>query len=144
MSVIYVNTDNTNIKDKVYNGTLAKGDAAAAEKKMQEVVVKVIAKNPGFTTNKMPNPKGYSIRLKIAKLESTANQTKCTIAGELLRYPNTYSAKGSGQAMVSTSFSGSATATGMGKYAIVDCVEAVAESMVEKAIPAMRSDITRW
>lgn len=144
MSVIYVNTDNSNFQDKVYNGTLAKGDAAAVEKKMQEVVVKVIGKNAGFTTNKTPDPKGYSIMLKLAKLESTGRQVKCTLSGELLRYPNTYSVKGSGQGMVSTSFSGSATATGMGKFAVVDCVEAVAESMVEKAIPAMRSDITKW
>ena len=68
MSVIYVNTDNGNFQNKVYNGTLAKGDAAAVEKKMQEVVIKVIGKNPGFTTNKMPNPKGYPIRLKLASI----------------------------------------------------------------------------
>ena len=144
MSVIYVNTDNSNFQNKVYNGTLAKGDAAVVEKKMQDIVVKVIGKNAGFTTNKTVNPKGYSIMLKLAKLESTGNQTKCTLSGELVRYPNTYSVKGSGQGMVSTSFNGSATATGMGKYAVVECVEAVAESMVERAIPAMRSDINTW
>ena len=144
MSVIYVNTDNTNFQNKVYNGALAKENAAAVEKKMQDVVVKVIGKSPGFSTNKIPNPKGYSIMLKLAKLEATGNQVKCTLSGELLRYPNTYSVKGSGQGMVSTSFNGSATATGMGKFAVVDCVEAVAESMVEKAIPAMRTDITKW
>ena len=144
MPPIYVNTDNTNFTNKVYNGTLAKENAAAVEKKMQDVVVKVIGKIPDFTTNKMPNPKGYSIMLKLAKLESTAHTTKCTLSGELVRYPNTYSVKGSGQSMVSTSFNGSATATGMGKFAVIDCVEAVAESMVAKAIPAMRSDITQW
>ena len=144
MPPIYVNTDNTNFTNKVYNGTLAKENAAAVEKKMQDVVVKVIGKVPDFTTNKMPNPKGYSIMLKLAKLEATAHQVKCTLSGELLRYPNMYSVKGSGQGMVSTSFTGSATATGMGKFAVVDCVEAVVEDMIAKAIPAMRSDITKW
>ena len=144
MPPIYVYTDNSNFKDKTFNGTLAKENAAAVEQKMQEMVVKVIGKSPGFTTGKVQNPKGYAIRLKIAKLESTPHETKCTLSGELIRYPNAYSVKGSGQAMVSTSFNGSAAATGMGKFAVIDCVEAIAESMVAKAIPAMRSDITRW
>ena len=141
---IFVNTDNTKVTDKMYNAQLAKENAAAAEKKMQEVVVKTIAKDPGFTTNKVANPKGYSIKLKIAKLESTHHETKCTLSGELLRYPNMKSMKGSGVGMVSTSFSGSAAASGMGKFAVIDCVEAITESMVKKAIPAMKQDINRW
>lgn len=144
MPLIFVNTDNTNPKEKMFNGALAKENAAAVEKKMQDMVVKVLSKTPGFTTNTMPNPKGYSIKLKLAKLESTQHETKCTITGELLRYPNTYSVKGSGAGMVSTSFNGSAAATGMGKYAVTECVEAIAESMIGKAIPAMRIDITKW
>jgi hypothetical protein len=144
MPPIYVNTDNTNATDKMYNGTLAKDNAAAAEKKMQEVVIKTIAKDPGFTTANVPNPKGYSIKLKIAKLESTGRETKCTVSGELLRYPNMKSIKGSGVGMVSTSFTGSAAATGMGKFAVIDCVEVITESMIKKAIPAMKLDINKW
>ena len=45
------------VTDKMYNAQLAKENAAAAEKKMQEVVVKTIAKDPGFTTNKVANPR---------------------------------------------------------------------------------------
>ena len=144
MPPIYVNTDNTNVTDKMYNGLLARDSAVAAEKKMQEIVIKTIGKDPGFTTNKLPNPKGYSIKLKIAKLESTGRETKCSMTGELLRYPKTYSVKGSGASMVSTSFNGSAAATGMGKFAVIDLVEVITESMVKKAIPAMKSDINRW
>jgi hypothetical protein len=144
MPPIYVNTDNTNVRDTMYNGLMAKENAIAAEKKMQEIVIKTIGKDPGFTTAKVPNPKGYSIKLKIAKLESTGRETKCSMSGELLRYPNTYSVEGSGTAMVSTSFNGSAAATGMGKFAVVDLVEVITESMVKKAIPAMKMDINRW
>jgi hypothetical protein len=141
---IFVYTDNTNFSDKTYNGLLAKENAAAAEKKMQEIVIKTIGKDPGFTTAKVPNPKGYSIKLKIAKLESTGHETNCSMTGELLRYPSKKTAGGPGTEMVSTSFNGSAAATGMGKFAVIDLVEAITESMVKKAIPAMKIDINRW
>ena len=144
MPEIYVNTDNSDVRDKMYNGMLAKEHAVEVEKKMQEIVTKVIAKTPGFTTNKLPNPKGYSIKLKLSKFETTGREVKCTITGELLRYPNMKSIKGSGVGMVSTSFNGSATATGMGKFAVIDCVDVITEGMVGKAIPAMRQDINRW
>lgn len=144
MPPIYVNTDNSNVTDKMYNGQLAKENAAAAEKKMQDIVIKTIAKDPRFTTKKVVNPKGYSIKLRIAKLETLGSETKCSMTGELLRYPNMKAFKGSGVGMVSTSFNGSAAATGMGKFAVIDLVEAITESMVKKAIPAMKTDINSW
>jgi hypothetical protein len=143
MSVIFVNTDNTNIKDKLFNGSKAGTEAKAVEDVMQKVVVKVVGKQPGFTTIKSPNPKGYSIKLEIAKLEQTQHETKCSLRGEIARYPNSFSVakKGGAGSMVSTSFSGNAKAQGMGKFAVVDCVEAIAEDMIAKAIPAMRQDM---
>ena len=141
---IFVNTDNTNATDKMYNGLLAKENAAAAEKKMQEIVIKTVGKDPSFTTNKVANPKGYSIKLKIAKLETLGRETKCSMTGELLRYPNMRSVKGSGVGMVSTSFNGSAAAVGMGKFAVIDLVEAITEGMIKKAMPAMKQDINSW
>ena len=143
MSSIFVNTDNSNPKDKLYNGKMAGTEAKAVEDLMQKVVVKIVGKNPGFTTNKAPNPKGYSIKLEIAKLQSTPHETSCSIKGELARYPNSFSVakRGGAGAMVSTSFTGSAKATGNGKFAVIDCVEAIAEDMVAKAIPAMRQDM---
>lgn len=145
MSQIFVNTDNTNIKDKLFTGQLAGENAMAAEDAMQKIVVKVAGKAAGFTTMKTPNPKGYSIRLKIAKLEQTPHETKCTVAGEIVRYPNTFSSmqKGGGEAMVTTGMSGSATATGKGKFAVIDCVEAIAENLVAKTIPVMRADMLK-
>lgn len=143
MSAIFVNTDNSNPKDKLFDGKLAGPEAKAVEELMQKLVVKVISKNPGFTTNKVPNPKGYSIKLEIAKLQQTPQETSCSLRGELVRYPNTYTVakRGGAPTMVSTSFTGSAKATGSGKFAVIDCVEAIAEGMIAKTIPAMRQDM---
>lgn len=143
MSAIFVNTDNTNPKEKLYNGKMAGIEAKAVEDLMQKVVIKIVGKNPGFTTAKLPNPKGYSIKLEISKLQQTAHEVSCSIRGELARYPNSFSVakKGGAGSMVSTSFNGSAKATGSGKFAVIDCVEAIAEDMVAKAIPAMRQDM---
>lgn len=143
MSSIFVNTDNTNPKDKLFNGRMAGAEAKAVEDLMQKIVVKIIGKNPGFTTTKLPNPKGYSIKLEIAKLQQTPQETSCSLKGELVRYPNSFSVakKGGAGAMVSTSFTGGAKAIGMGKHAVIELVEAIAESMVAKTIPAMRQDM---
>lgn len=143
MSVIFVNTDNSNATNKLFVGTKAGTEAKAVEDVMQKVVVKIISKQPGFTTMKTPNPKGYSIKLEIDKLQQTPNETSCSLKGELVRYPNSFTVakKGGAATMVSTSFTGSAKATGSGKFAVIDCVEAIVESMIPKAIPAMRQDM---
>lgn len=145
MSQIFVNTDNSNPRDKIFTAQLAGENAPAVEEVMQKVVVKVIGKNPGFITAKTANPKGYSIRLKISNLQQSPNETKCTVSGEIVRYPNTYSSsqKGGGEAMVTTGMSGSATATGKGKFAVIDCVEAITENLVAKTIPVMRQDMMK-
>ena len=143
MSVIFVNTDNTNMANKLFNGMKAGAEAKAVEEVMQKIVIKVIGKHPGFSTAKTPDPKGYSIKLEIAQLVQTGRETSCSLKGELVRYPNTFTVakKGGAETMVSTSFTGSAKATGMGKFAVIDLVEAIAESMVPKTIPAMRQDM---
>ena len=143
MPLIFVYTDNSNPKAKIYTATNAGRYAAAAEAKMEAVVDRIIEKTPGFTTSPSDDAKGYTIRLKVAKVVVTNQSTKCDLTGELVRYPETSSKTGGkGAEMVSTGFTGSATATGTGESALVDCVEAVTESMVGKAIPAMRSDMT--
>ena len=143
MSVIFVNTDNTNAANKLFDGSKAGPEAKAVEETMQKIVIKIIGKNPGFTTAKTQNPKGYSIKLEIANLKQTGQETTCGLRGELIRYPNSFSGakRGGAGAMVSTSFTGSAKAIGMGKYAVVELVEAIAEGMVAKTIPAMRQDM---
>lgn len=140
MPPIYINTDNTDPKEKLYVAKLAGDKAATLEKKIQETVVKVIEKDPTFTTNKIKNAKGYTIRLTVSKLKVEGRDTKCSLSGEILEYPKiTYSKEGSGSKMLSTSITGSASASG--SFAAVDCVEAITESLVKKAIPIMRADM---
>ena len=138
MPPIYINTDNTDPKEKLFVAKLAGDKAAAIEKKMQQTIVKVIEKDPTFTTNSVQSPKGYSIRLVVSKLSKEGRETNCSLSGEILEYPKVNnSKKGPGSKMVSTSMTGSASATG--SFAAVDCVEAITESLVKKAIPVMRA-----
>ena len=45
--------------------------------------------------------------------------------------------------MIGGDWKGSATASGKGKRAMLDCVEAIMEGMVPKSIPVMKADMTR-
>jgi hypothetical protein len=45
--------------------------------------------------------------------------------------------------MTAGNWSGSATATGRGRNAVLDCVEAIVEGMVPKSFPVMKADMTR-
>lgn len=140
MPPIYIHTDNTDPKEKLYVAKLAGDKAAELEKKIQETVVKVIEKDPTFTTNKIKNPKGYTIRLTVSKIKTEGRETKCSLSGEILEYPKlTYGKKGAGSKMLSTGMTGSATASG--SFAAADCVEAITESLVKKSLPIMRSDM---
>src|SRR6478735_4492073 len=143
MSQIFVNTDNSDPKAKIFVATNAGRYAASAEAKMEAVVDKIIEKTPGFTTTGDDKAKGYTIRLKVAKVTVGNQSTKCDITGELVRFPDTESKTGGkGAQMVSTGFTGSANATATNENSLLDCVEAVTEGMVAKAIPAMRSDMS--
>jgi hypothetical protein len=136
MPPIYINTEN-DPKDPIFVAKLTGEQAAACEKMMRDTIVKVIEKDSTFTTNKIKNPKGYSIRLEVSKFKAEGRETSCTLSGMILEYPKlTYMKGAPGTAVVSLPFSGSATASG--RFAAVDCVEAVAESLVKKALPLMK------
>ncbi len=144
MPPIYVHADNSDPKNKVFIASLAGKSAQAAETKMQSTLVKMIGKNAGFTTNKIANPKGYMVVLKVEKLDASNGQTKCEIKGSIERYPPTVTKSGaSGTAMVTTAMSGKATASGADEQAIIDCVEAITESLVAKSMPVMTADMTK-
>ena len=141
MPPIFINTDN-DPKEPLFLAKLAGDKAADLEKKMQEVVIKVIEKDSTFTTNKIKDPKGYSLRFQVSKFKSEGRETSCTVKGEILQYPKlTYMKGGPGTAMVSLPFSGSATATG--RFAAVDCVESITESLVKKSLPLMREHMVK-
>lgn len=139
---IYVETDNSNKSDKLYDASKAGNAAAKAEAKMAKMVKDAIDAEAGFTTAKTKDAKGYYVRLKISKFEVNGD-TKCTISGSIERFPKTVSKKGSGAEMVTTAWSGSATASGHSDQSVIDCVEAITESMLPKGIGAMKTDMLR-
>lgn len=143
MPQIFVDTDH-GPTNKLYNGSKAGQSAAKAEGKMQAVVKKIVDKTAGFTTTKFANAKGYAIRLEISKLEVADHKTKCSLSGSIVRYPKGATMKGGkGDEMLSLGWGGSATADGTSEGSLLDCVEAVAESMMAKGIPVMNSDFLK-
>jgi len=149
MPPIFINTDNNDKKHKIYIANAVGEGTAEVEDKMQAMVVKSFSKAAEFTTNKIDNPKGYTLVFKVTKFSAGDHETSCTITGLVLQYPATTSSKskessGSDAQMVSAGdWKGSATATGRGKQAVMDCVEAIMEGMVPKSIPVMKYDMTR-
>jgi hypothetical protein len=131
-------------KNKLYDGSKAGPAAAKAEAKMQEMVKAAIDGASGFTTNSKESAKGYVILLKISKLDSAGHETNCSLSGEIVQYPKGGSkAHGKGSLMFSLGWGGHATATGTSDGSVLQCVEAIAESMMTKAIPVMRNDILK-
>ena len=139
---IYVETNST-AKDKLFDASMSGNAAPKAEAKMQKMVKEAVDGAAGFTTAKTDGAKGYYVRLKISKFEAKGS-TKCTISGSIERYPKTVTkSRGAGAEMVTTGWSGSAEATGTSDQSVVDCVEAITESMLPKGIAAMKTDMLR-
>lgn len=141
MPLIFVNTNNSDASNKLYNAMKAGKSARAAEEKMQKIVKTTIDKDPNFTTTKAEDSKGYSIRLKVSNVEVVGGQTKCSLSGEILRYPPTVNKEGNkGEEMVSTNMTGSAMASGVSEGSLFDCIEAITESLAKKSLPVMKND----
>lgn len=148
MPPIYINTDNSDKNNKVYNANMVGPLSADVESKMQAMVVKAFEKASEFTTNKVDKPKGYTLYFKVTKFKSEGRNASCTISGEILRFPNvTYSKDKRADAsqvetvMTGTNWSNSASA--MGRTAVMDCVEAIMETMVPRSFPVMKADMGR-
>jgi len=143
MTQIFIDTDNSKLGNKLYDGLRAGKAAQKAEEKMQKMVRRVVDKATGFTTAQADDAKGFAIRLALSQVQIVGANTKCSLSGSIVRFPLTGSkskAASKGEEMVSTSMTGSATATGTDEMAVLDCVEAIAESLTAKAIPIMRTD----
>lgn len=145
MPPIFVDVDNSNAQAKLYNGKIAGDSADKAEAKMQSVVKKLVEKAPGFTTTKAGSPKGYTIRIAITKIERPGHETTCSLSGSIVRYPKGVTMKqGSGEEMVNVGpWGNSATASGTSEGSLLDCVEAVTESMMKSGIGAMNRDFLK-
>ena len=150
MPPIFINTDNTDKKNKIYVANAVGGDMADAEGEIQAMVIKAFEKAADFTTNKIDNAKGYTLYFKVTKFDASGHETSCTITGDILRYPTVSYSKAKGADKTQTEkvmfggvWSGSATASGKGKRAIMDCVDAIMESIVPKSFPVMKADMAR-
>ena len=140
MPPIYVNTDNP-IGKKIFDASAAGSLADKAEAKMKSIVEKRVAKNAAFTIAKTDNPKGYTIRLKVASVTRDAGKTKVKITGEIVRYPPEVNKDGKeGEVMVSLGMQGNATADGTDDAALRDAIEAVAEDLADKSFKPMQDD----
>jgi hypothetical protein len=141
MPPIYVNTDNSNPTNKLYNAGKLGKSAAAAEKKMQQAVVEALSKVPDFNTDKAG--KGYSIRMKVLT-EPVDRATKYTVTVEIIRYPSIVRKGGKGEELVPTiSKPGSATVEGGSEADILDAIEELTKNNVKASLPVMRIDMTR-
>jgi hypothetical protein len=141
MSQIYVNTDNSNVTNKLFNASAMGKSAAAAEKKMKEAVVEAIKKVADFTTDK-PG-KGYSLRMKVVA-ETTGRATKYTVTVQILRYPVVKTKGGTGEEYVNVTYRpGSATVEGVSEADVLDVIAELTKNNVKAAMPAMKIDMTR-
>lgn len=141
MPAIYVNTDNSNATNKIYNAGKLGASAAAAEKKMQEAVKEVVGKTADFTTDK-PG-KGYTLRMKVVT-EPAGRGTKYTVTIEIVRYPLITGKGGKGEDSVQTrSTPGSATIEGSSTADVVDAIGDLAKSNAKASLVVMRMDMAR-
>jgi hypothetical protein len=145
MGPIYINTDNSDKKHKIYIAKLAGGFMDDAEGKIQEMVLKAFADDSEFTTNKVDSAKGYTLRFEITKFSATGGETALEIKGEIVRYPKSPTKKGSAdeKVMVSRDWSNHAAASGTDVTAVQQCIQAILELMVPKSKPVMTIDMTR-
>jgi hypothetical protein len=127
MPPIYINTDNSDKKHKIYIANAVGEGLGEAEDKMQVMVVKAFEKASEFTTNKIDNPKGYTLVFKVTKFDGGDHETSCTIQGTILQYPAVKYSKAKESkkddavmVMVGGDWKGSATASGRGKRAMID------------------------
>ena len=139
---IYVNTDNSNPKKKLFSaGSL--GNAAAIEKKMQEVVVETIRNDAGADFNTDKPGKGYSLRMKVES-EKQGRATTYTVTIEILRYPTQVAKGGKAPETVPINVSpGHATLEGASDADLLDAIAQLTKSNVKAAINPMTIDMTR-
>ncbi len=144
MTFIFVNTDNSDVTNKIYSGLAAGKHAAKAEQKIQKAVIRVLGKATGFTTTKSDGARGYTIRLKVTKVEVINNKTKSSVSGSVELYPPAATKTGiDGTEWIVPSMIGNATADGTDERAAVDGIESIVEDLVAKAIPPIRTDAAK-
>jgi hypothetical protein len=136
MPKIYVNTDNSNSKAKIYEAGKMGKSAAAAEQKMQDVVTDMVAKEPDFVSDKSAVGKGYTIRIKVTNATTAAGTTTYTVHPEIVRFPKEF--------MVSTVVKDiEIQVQGHSEEMLLDAVGDATQKIMKKCFPLMRVDMTK-
>jgi len=143
---IFVDIDNSNLKDKRFKADKDKvGDASAkAEEKMQKTAKAALADDAIFTTSKPKNAKGYVITLTVTKCTRDAAKqvTECWVEGDLARYPQeTVKSGAKGNKMFSAGWHGhSKVLGGTSDDDVVFCLEDIVKKMMKDGITEMKKD----
>ncbi len=135
MPTIYVNTDNSDRRKKLYIASKLGKSAAKAEEKMQDAVEAAVGKAPDFTTDKSRSKKGYTIILEV-KVAAGAGKTTVSLNILINRYPD-------GDTVMTTVKSGTATVDGGPEGFPLDVLEDLVTGAVPKTFPVMRIDMMR-
>ena len=144
MPPIFINTDNSNKKKRIYIGDKAGGSSADVESKIGAQIIKIIAPTSEFTTNKVDEPKGYTLFCEVTEFSKTAGDTRMKIVIEIIRFPTQYTKKhGAKGEKVMTSGELSGTASASGKTGLADAVEAIMQKIVPKTYATMIADMAR-
>jgi len=135
MPPIFVNTDNSNINDKLYRASKLGKSAAAAEKVMQDGVIAAVGKSADFTTDKSKSAKGYTLKLDVVA-QTSAGKTTVSLNIVIERYPD-------GDAVQIKVHSGTGTVNVSPEKFPLDTLQEIAQGAATKALPVMRIDMTR-
>jgi hypothetical protein len=144
MPKIYVNTDNSNPRAKIYEASKVGKSAAAAEQKMQETVRAMITKEADFVSDKSAVGPGYTIRIKVTNAVASGGTTTYTVHYEVVRFPvGTGKGGGKGEFMVSTRTKDlEIQVQGNSQGMLLDGVEMVTQNIMKACFPMMRVDMT--
>ena len=144
MPKIYVNTDNSNSKAKIYEAGKMGKSAAAAEQKIQDVITDMVTKEPDFVADKSAVGKGYTIRIKVTNAVTAAGTTTYTIHPEIVRFPSGSGKGGKGEFMVSTLVKDiEIQIQGHSEDMLLDAVGYATQKIMKKSFPLMRVDMTK-
>jgi hypothetical protein len=132
---IYVNTNNSDPKKKVFIARALGKSAFEAEKIMKEGVEEAVKGAPDFTTAQSKDAKGYTIKLEVKAQAGTGGQTTVSLKIEIETYP-------AAKIVPMTFKSGTITSSGGPEKVPLDDLKELVNGAVKKALPQLR--VSKW
>jgi hypothetical protein len=143
MPPIFINTDNSNKKKRIYIGDKAGGASADVEDKIRAQILKIIEPKSEFTTNKIDDAKGYTLFCEVTEFGASGGDKSIKIVIEIIRFPASYSKKGPKGEKVMTNGELSGKGAGSGRSGLSDAIELIMQTIVPKTFPVMIADMAR-